>query len=67
MEKSRRSSSRPTTSDEEELKLINKSSLRLWVTETLKAQKEKHNDEIKAITAQLLEIKNSQEFLMNLI
>ena len=35
------------------------------VEEALKAQEGKHCDEIKALTAELLEIKSSQEFLCN--
>ena len=42
--------------------MINNSCLRLSVTEALKAQEKEHNNEIKALTAQLLKIKNSQEF-----
>ena len=63
MGKSRRLSSRPTTSNEKEFKMINKFSLRLCVTQAQKPQEEPHDDEIKALTAQLLEIKNGQEFL----
>ena len=65
MGKSRRSLSRPTTKIEEELKVVNESSLKLLIAEALKAQEEIHGDEIKALTAELLEIKSSQEFLCN--
>ena len=65
MGKSRRSSSRPNTKIEEELKVVSESSLRLVVVEVLKAQEGIHGDEIKALTAELLEIKSSQEFLCN--
>ena len=65
MGKPKRSSRRPTTSNEEEFKVINESFLKSWVTEAVKTLEKKHNDEIKALTAQLLQIKNSQEFLCN--
>ena len=65
MGKSRRSSNRPNTKIEEELKVVSESSLRLLVVEVLKAQEGIHGDEIKALTAELLEIKSSQEFLCN--
>ena len=65
MGKSRRSLSRPTTKIEEELKAGNESSLRLLIAEALKKQEGIHGDEIKALTAELLEIKRSQEFLCN--
>ena len=66
MGKSRRSSSRPNTKIEEELKVVSESSLRLLlVVEVLKAQEGIHGDEIKALKAELLEIKSSQEFLCN--
>ena len=51
MGKSRRSSSRPNTKIEEELKVVSESSLRLLVVEVLKAQEGIHGDEIKALTA----------------
>ena len=54
MGKSRRSLSRPTTKIEEELKVVNESSLKLLIAEALKAQEEIHGDEIKALTAELL-------------
>ena len=68
MGKSRRSLSRPTTKIENELKVVNESSLSL-IAEALKAQEGIHGDEIKALTAELLEIKSSQEFfnVLNLI
>ena len=68
MGKSRRSLSRPTTKIEKELKVVNESSLSL-IAEALKAQKGIHGDEIKALTAELLEIKSSQEVfnVLNLI
>ena len=65
MGKSRRSSSRPNTKIEEELKVVSESSLRLLVVEVLKAQEGIHGDEIKTLTAELFEIKSSQEFLCN--
>ena len=45
MGKSRRSSSRPNTKIEEELKVVNESSLRLLIAEVLKAQEGIHGDE----------------------
>ena len=65
MGKLRRSLSRPTSKIEEELKVVNESPLKLLIAEALKAQEGIHGDEIKALTAELLEIKSSQEFLCN--
>ena len=65
MGKSRRSLSRPTIKIEEELKVVNESSLKLLIAEALKAKEVIHGHEIKALTAELLEIKSSQEFVCN--
>ena len=65
MGKSRRSSSRPNTKIEEELKVVSESSLRLLVVEVLKTQEGIHGDEIKALTAELLVVRNF--YVINLI